>query len=66
MPSKKTVKASKPEVKLDPVFSNLEFSRRADELIGVIKRHFQMIKGVNVEREETLQIATDIIKGRLK
>lgn len=51
---------------LDPVFDNLEFTRRADELIGVIKRHYKMIEGVDVTREKTLEVATQIIKGRLK
>lgn len=55
---------SKPEPK-NPVFENLEFTRRADELIGVIQRHFRMIDGRNVEKKETLEIATQIIKERL-
>lgn len=46
-------------------FSNLEFTRRADELIGVIQRHFRMIEGRNVQKDETLQVATEIIKERL-
>lgn len=50
----------------DPVFKNLEFTRRADELIGVIQRHYRMIEGRNVERAETLEVATQILKERLK
>ena len=49
----------------NPVFNNLEFTRRADELVGVIQRHFEMIEGRNVEKDETLEIATQIIKERL-
>lgn len=64
MPSKKkiTVKTES----LDPVFENLEFTDYADKLIGVIKRHYRMIEGRNVESPEILDIATQIIKGRLK
>lgn len=56
----------KQEAPLNPVFENLEFTRRADELIGVIQRHFRMIEGRNVESPEILQIATKIVKERLK
>jgi hypothetical protein len=65
MATKKTVKQVK-VTELDPVFDNLEFTRRADELIGVIQRHFRMIEGRNVESPEIEEIANNIIKGRLK
>lgn len=54
------------EQQLDPAFSNLEFSRRADELIGLIKRHYRMIEGEAVSNEQTLDVATKILQERLK
>lgn len=53
------------EQELKEVFKNPEFSRYADELLGVIERHFRMIEGRNADKEERLQVAIDIIKERL-
>lgn len=61
--ARRIVPTTQPE--LSEVYSNLEFTRRADELIGVIKRHCRMVEGRNVEKDETLEIATQIIKERL-
>lgn len=54
------------EPQIEEVFTNPEFSKYADQLIGVIKRHYSMIEGVTVEREQTLAIATKILEERLK
>ena len=54
------------EPDLEEVFKNPEFSRYADELLGVIERHFRMIEGRNADKEERLNVAIQIIKERLK
>lgn len=53
------------EPSLEEVFKNPEFSKRADELLGVIERHYRMIEGFNPGKELRLEVATKILKERL-
>lgn len=56
----------KVEVDLEEVFKNPEFSKRADELLGVIERHYRMIEGFNPDKQLRLEVATKILQERLK
>lgn len=62
MARKITVKS---DSQLPEVFKNPEFARYADELLGVISRHFRMIEGKIIDKDEQLKIATKILKERL-
>ena len=53
------------KVELDEVFTNPEFSKFADQFLGVIERHFRMIEGRNADKEERLEVAVNILKERL-
>lgn len=59
-------KTKQEDTQIEEVFTNPEFSKYADQFIGVIKRHYRMIDGINVEREQTLAVATKILEERLK
>lgn len=64
---KKSVKAKAVEpVKLDPVFSNAEFTSHVDKLIDTIARHYDMVEGKQLSKEQLKNVAFNIIEERVK
>lgn len=62
MAKKSTPKA---QPKLEPVFSNVQFTKPADQLLEAVRQYYQRIKGESISKTEMQKVVSDIVESRL-